>query len=115
VVANNIIPIPVVTARQLLKEAETLAEKKDRSAEENTRLKDLLNASHQEIDMAQALGYGTKKDFDLFYKELSQIEDKTSDGKSGMGFFEKIKSSMTAMFDESQQGSTEEKTSTMNN
>jgi len=52
--------------------------------------------------MAQALGYGTKDDFDVFYKELSLIEEKTSGGKSGVSFFDKIKTSITAMFDDSQ-------------
>jgi hypothetical protein len=110
VITESIIPIPVVTAQNLLKEAETLAEKKDRSLDESKRLNDLLTISRQEIEMAQALGYGTEEDFDDFYKELSLIEEKTSDGKSGAGFFEKIKSSMTAMFDDSQPAAYENET-----
>ena len=110
VITESIIPIPVVTAQTLLKEAETLAEKKDRNADENKRLSDLLTISRQEIEMAQALGYGTGQDFDNFKKELALIEEKTSDGKSGAGFFEKIKSSMTAMFDDSQPGAHENET-----
>jgi hypothetical protein len=102
VITDAIIPLPVVRARELLKEAETLSEKPDRTAEDSQRLTTLLNASRSEIEMAQALGYGTKKDFDTFYKELALIEDKTSSGKSGSGFFESIKNSMTAMFDDSQ-------------
>lgn len=103
VVTESIVPLPVVTARQLLREAETLAEKTDRSSDDSKRLTDLLNTSRQEIEMAQALGYGTEQSFDHFYKELALIEEKTSDGKSGAGFFEKIKSSMASMFDVSQQ------------
>lgn len=102
VVTESIIPLPVVTAQQLLKEAETLSEKAGRTAEDNQRLTSLLNASRSEIEMAQALGYGTKKDFDNFYKELALIEDKTSAGKSGSGFFESIKTSMTSMFNDAQ-------------
>lgn len=113
VVTESIVPIPVVTAEQLLKEAETLAEKKDRTEEDNKRLSDLLSESRTKIEMAQALGYGTKDDFDVFYKELALIEEKTSGGKSGVSFFDKIKTSMTAMFDDSQHD--EQKPKTMQN
>jgi hypothetical protein len=102
VITDAIVPLPVVRAREFLKEAETLSEKTERTAEDNQRLTTLLDASRKEIEMAQALGYGTKKDFDTFYKELALIEEKTSGGKSGSGFFESIKTSMTSMFDDSQ-------------
>ncbi|MCE7886688.1 MAG: hypothetical protein DYH13_04195 [Alphaproteobacteria bacterium PRO2] len=102
VITEAVIPLPVIRAREFLKEAETLSEKAERTPEDNQRLTALLDASRKEIEMAQALGYGTKKDFDTFYKELSLIEEKTSGGKSGSGFFESIKTSMTSMFDDSQ-------------
>lgn len=112
VITDAIVPLPVVRAREFLKEAETLSEKAERTSEDNQRLTTLLDASRKEIEMAQALGYGTKKDFDTFYKELSLIEEKTSGGKSGSGFFESIKTSMTSMFDGSQH---EEKAQTSTN
>jgi hypothetical protein len=91
VVTDTIIPLPVTTAEKYLKEAETLAEKGDRSKEENERLADLLKDARTELEFAQALGYGSKKDFKNLYKQLDQIEDKTKGGKSGSGFFDKIK------------------------
>lgn len=108
VVTKTIIPLPVVIAENLLKEAEALAENKERTEEESKKLSDLLKIAENEIKLAQALGYGTKKDFDIFYKEIDLIREKTSDGKSGTNFFKKIKDSMTGMFDESQ--TPEEKT-----
>ncbi|MAZ75890.1 MAG: hypothetical protein CMH31_01150 [Micavibrio sp.] len=102
VVTKTIIPLPVVIAENLLKEAEALAENKERTEEESKKLSDLLKMAENEIELAQALGYGTKKDFDIFYKEIDLIREKTSDGKSGEGFFKKIKDSMAGMFDESQ-------------
>ncbi|MGD9878418.1 YfdX family protein, partial [Desulfococcus sp.] len=77
VVTDTIIPLPVTTAEKYLKEAETLAEKGDRSKEENERLADLLKDARTELEFAQALGYGSKKDFKNLYKQLDQIEDKT--------------------------------------
>jgi len=91
VVTDTIIPLPVVTAEKYLKEAETLTEKGDRSKEESERLADLLKDARTELEFAQALGYGSKKDFKNLYKQLDQIEDKTEGGKSGKGFFDKIK------------------------
>ena len=102
VITDTVIPLPVVAAQQLLKEAETLAEKKDRSDADNQRLGTLLRDARAKFDLAQSLVYGSKSDFDIFKKELELIEDKTSDGKSGISFFEKIKESMTAMFNDSQ-------------
>jgi hypothetical protein len=91
VVTDTIIPLPVATAEIHLKEVETLAEKGDRSKEENKRLAGLLKDARTELEFAQALGYGSKKDFKNLYKQLDQIEDKTRGGKSGTGFFDKIK------------------------
>lgn len=102
VVTKTIIPLPVVIAENLLKEAEALAENKDRTEEENKKLSDLLRVAQNEIELAQALGYGSKKNFDIFYKEIDLVREKTSDGKSGTGFFKKIKDSMTGLFNESQ-------------
>jgi hypothetical protein len=91
VVTDTIIPLPVATAEKLLKDAETLAEKVDRSEEDNKRLADFLKDARKELEFAQALGYGSKKDFKNLYEQIEEIEDKTEGGKSGTGFFTKIK------------------------
>ena len=91
VVTNTVIPLPVVTAEGLLASAEKLAEKADRSDDENKRLATLLEDARTELKFAEALGYGSKKDFKNLYEQLDTIEDKTEDGKSGTGFFTKIK------------------------
>lgn len=102
VITKQIIPLPVIMAENLLSEAEALAENEERSEEETTRLLNLLDAAENEIQFAQALGYGEKKDFEDFYKEIEAIREKTSDGKSGSGFFDKIKGFMTSMTEDSQ-------------
>ncbi len=98
----TIIPIPVVAAQELLLKAEELAEMKDRSDEQNAELSSILNSAEEELKFAQALGYGKKKDFEGFYSEIKNIREKTSDGKSGTGFFEKIKSYMKSIVHHSQ-------------
>jgi hypothetical protein len=91
VITETIIPLPVVKAQESLKTAETLSEKKDRSKDENERLQSSMDQARSQLEFAQALGYGTKKDFDKLYQELAEIRDKTADNKFGTGFFAKIK------------------------
>ena len=95
VVTNTTIPLPVVATQQLLKDAERLAEKAKRTPDENKHLADLLTEARTNLEFAQALGYGNKRDFKDLYEQLNEIKDKTSDGKSGSGFFTKIKSSLS--------------------
>ncbi len=103
VVTDTIIPLPVVAAEEMLKEAETLAEKADRKAEENTRLDTLLADARTELEFAQALGYGTKQDFKNLYEQLDEIKGKTAGGKYGKGFFAKIKENLKETVKSSQQ------------
>ena len=110
VVTQTIVPVPVVAAQVMLKEAENLAENKERKDEDNKRLTELLNGAQTSIKMAQELGYGQKKDFENFYEEIDKIRDKTSDGKSGTGFFDVIKDYMTSMTKDSQPEKTPNKT-----
>jgi len=110
VVTETIIPLPVATVESYLKEAETLAEKSDRNKEENERLADLLKDARKELKFAQALGYGSKKDFRNMYKQLGQIEEKTKCGKSGKGFFDKIKRYLKDTVKSSQKESENRKT-----
>ena len=55
-----------------------------------------------QLEFAEVLGYGTRKDFKDLYDQLDEIKEKTSGGKSGTGFFTKIKSSLSDMFKSSQ-------------
>lgn len=104
-ITDTVIPLPVVTAENQLKEAEKLAEKPNRSEEENKRLADLLDEARTELKFAQALGYGSKKDFKNLYKQLDQIEEKTKGGKFGTGFFDKIKGYLNDTVQSSQENS----------
>ena len=91
VVNRTVVPLPVIAAEQLLKKAEKLAEKTDRSEEENERLAGLIKTARTKLKFAEALGYGSKKGFKNLYEQLDQIKEKTEEGKSGTGFFTKLK------------------------
>ena len=102
VVTDTIIPLPVVRAQEYLKSAEALAEKKDRTQQDNEHLKQALDQAKSQIQFAQALGYGAKTDFDSLDRQLTEIREKTADNKSGIGFFAKIKASIDDLLKSSQ-------------
>jgi YfdX protein len=102
VITETIIPLPVAHARESLKTAESLAGKKDRTKEDNDRLKASMDQARSQLEFAQALGYGTKNDFDKMYQELNEIEEKTANNKFGTGWFAKIKESIADFMRSSQ-------------
>ncbi len=102
VVTETIIPLPVVKAQESLKTAETLAEKKERTKDDNEHLKTAMDDARGQLELAQTLGYGTKKDFDKMYQQLAEIREKTADNKFGTGFFAKIKASIADFMKSSQ-------------
>lgn len=58
----------------MLKEAQTLAEKKTRSKGENDKLGQHLKPSREQLQTAEMLGYAKKKDYKTLYKGLDEIK-----------------------------------------
>jgi YfdX protein len=98
VTTDDVIPLPKLRAEHLLKQAQELAEKKDRSKEENDKLTKNLQAAREQLQVAELLGYGKKTDFNPIYQQISEIENKSAGGKSGTGWFEKLKQQLADMF-----------------
>ncbi len=98
VVTDHIVPLPVLRSEALLERAEELAEKSDRTNAENGELSNKLAAVRNQLEMAELLGYGDDEDFERLYAQLDDIEEKTEDGKSGEGFFDRLKSSMSELW-----------------
>jgi len=94
VVTDVLIPLPLARAEAALNAAEELAEKSDRTKEESAELNRFLDSAEKSARLAEALGYGTKADFKIYFDEVEQLRDKTSGGKSGEGFFDNIKDSL---------------------
>ena len=99
IVQEEVIPLPVIRSKELLKKAEALAEKSERKDEENKQLTTLLDNAETQLLMAEVLGYGDKKAFKPMYEQLDTIREKTKEGKSGKGFFDKIKNQISNIFD----------------
>ena len=98
VVTTEVIPLPKLRAENLLKEAQGLAEKKDRSKDENDKLAKLLTSAREQLQLAEVLGYGKKKDYKSIYEQLEKIETASAGGKSGAGWFDKIKKQLSELF-----------------
>ena len=95
VITTDVLPLPTLRAERLLKQAQTLAEKKDRSKEESDKLSAHIKGARDQLKMAELLGYGKKKDYKPMYEQLDEIEKKSADGKSGQGWFDKIKKQLS--------------------
>lgn len=97
VVTTDVIPLPVLRAEILLRNAEALAENKERTDKDNKTLANQLAEVRNQLKMAELLGYGNKKAFKPMYEQIDQIEEKTADGKSGKGWFDKIKQQLSGL------------------
>lgn len=97
ITTDEVTPLPKLRAENLLKEAQTLTEKKDRSKEDNEKLVNDLKSARQQLQIAELLGYGTKKDYKQLYEQLDEIWKKSADGKSGTGWFDTIKKQLAEL------------------
>lgn len=98
ITTDEVIPLPKLRAENLLAEAQTLAEKKDRSKEDNDKLARHLKSAREQLQMAELLGYGTRKDYKPMYEQLDRIEKNSAGGKSGTSWFDKIKKQLSELF-----------------
>ncbi len=98
VTSVEVIPLPIVRAGYLLGNAEKLAENDKRADKDNQKLDALLKEARNQLEMAELLGYGDKDAFKPMYEQLDEIEDKAKDGKSGKGWFAKIKKQLSNLF-----------------
>jgi hypothetical protein len=56
----------------------------------------LLNEARQQLEMAELLGYGKKKDFEPLYAELKKVKQKTAGGGGGKGWLDEIKAKLSS-------------------
>ncbi len=91
VVDETIVPLPILRAAILIKDAKDLSEKADRTDEENQALAVLLDAIDLEIARGEALEYGGEDAFEPLKAEMKEIRKKLENGGSGKGVFDKLK------------------------
>ena len=98
VTTDEIIPLPLVRAQQLLNNAEELAENEERTVKDNETLEDLLTVARNQLEIAELLGYGTKDSFEPMYEQINIIEERTAGGKGGKGWFDTLKKQVSELF-----------------
>ena len=95
VITTEIVPLPKLRAEEMLKEAQSLSEKKQRSKLENDKLSNNLHGVREQLEMAELLGYGSKESYKPMYEQLDDITKKTANGKSGTNWFDNIKKKLS--------------------
>jgi hypothetical protein len=98
ITTDLVVPLPKHRAEELLKLAQGLSEKKDRTNKENDDLANDLKEARNQLKIAELLGYGDKKAYKPMYDQLEEIEKKSAGGKSGTGWFDKIKKQLSELF-----------------
>ncbi len=94
VVEEYVIPLPRVRAQSMLRQAQKLAEKSNRTADENEKVHSLINAAQSELKLAEALGYGTKDSYKPLYEQIADVQKQIDAGQTGRGLFEKLQDSL---------------------
>jgi hypothetical protein len=94
VIETYVVPLPRVRAEALLQQAEQLATKSNRTQDDNRKVRHFLDATRTEIQLAEALGYGTKDNYKPLYAQLDDIQKKTENGESGKGLFARMEQSL---------------------
>lgn len=97
---RSVIHLPLLRTELLLADAELPSQKECRRDAESQALVVQLSQARYQLKIAEALGYGHKKDYKEYYRLMDEIKDKTRDGKFGQGFFNKTKEKLTALKDE---------------
>ncbi len=92
---QDITPLSIFRAEDKLNQAFQIEHKEDLSKQENKdKISRLVMETNQDINVAEALGYGTKKDFEPLYKEMDTL--KKLIGTAGFeGEWQKIKNAVS--------------------
>jgi YfdX protein len=94
VIETYVIPLPRVRAQAMLRQAEQLTAKASRTQDDNQRVHSLIEATRTQIQLAEALGYGTKEDYKPLYAQLDDVQKKAESGQSSKGLFDRIEQSL---------------------
>ncbi|RMG49770.1 MAG: hypothetical protein D6717_14470 [Gammaproteobacteria bacterium] len=102
VVTEEIIPLPVLRATIMLRDADALAQRPSRSDEDQKLLEALLDAAKAQIRYAELLGYGKHADYKPLYKEIGKIRKQVANKQHGKGLFDRIREGLKALGKHSQ-------------
>jgi hypothetical protein len=96
VVETFVIPLPKIRAVAMLGDADNLTKSSTLKEEDKTKVRNLIDATRHELQLAEALGYGTAANYKPLYAQLDEIQKKTEGGQTGKGMFDKFRKSLKA-------------------
>lgn len=104
VVRETIVPLPLVRAQILMERARPIAEQAAQSSGGAAAARPLLVQARRQLDLARALGYGTRADLDDLYDAVEEIEASIDKQDGAPGLFDRLK----GLFDKARQSVTVE-------
>jgi hypothetical protein len=94
VVETFVIPLPRVRADALLEQAQQITSKPGRTQADDQKARGLIAAARNEVQLAEALGYGSKGDYRPLYAEMDQLQRASEGGKALPAMFDRLRQSI---------------------
>jgi len=95
VIEKIVLPLPILRAEQTIIRANELANKENPNKDE---LKELLAYAKEQLELAEALGYGRKDiDYKDLYEEIKKLEDILGSDKSTEDIFATLKEKLSSI------------------
>ncbi len=98
VVKELVIPLPPLKAKGLLMEAEKILADQNRTEGYSGKVTKILEEVHEQLYVAELLGYGNQKEFKSMHERINKIEEAVIGKKEEKDMFEGIKKSWHFLF-----------------
>ena len=89
-VVETVVPLPTVRAKAMISKAKALQAGEASDADGKPSLDDYIEGARVELEIAEALGYGRKKDFKDLHNAIADLKKSLKDRKEAAGIFSKI-------------------------
>lgn len=74
VITNEVVPLPIIRAKAMLTLFAAYADQSELTPEQAEALEKALDATREQVELAEMLGYGEKDFFKPIYKELNRMD-----------------------------------------
>ncbi len=90
-ITDYVFPLPIIRADEILEKAQALTKKADRTNAENETLVRSIGDARLQLEIAEALGYGSQDDYRALYERLDTLEERIGGNVPGSSYFEEIR------------------------
>lgn len=94
VMTDHVIALPLVRAGHMLAEAQELGNSEEASEEDRVRVQELLAGAQRQLEIAEALGYGTARDHHGFRAQMAEIRRSIGADEGSQGAFAGLRRSL---------------------